>query len=53
MDIEEIQIIMPNRHAFEFNLTPFDLPNTNTIFQPIRDPAGYIEGTVRRNKAKL
>lgn len=52
-DIEQVQIIMPNKHAFEFNLGPFDLPNTNTIFQPIRDPAGYIEGTVKRNKAKL
>jgi len=52
-ELEEIQIVMPNKHAFEFNLTPFDLPNTNTIFQPISDPAGYIEGKVRRNAAKL
>jgi len=52
-DIEEIRITMPNKHAFQFNLSPFGLTNNNTIFQPIRDPAGFIEGTVRRNKAKL
>jgi len=52
-EVDEVQIIMPNKHAFEVNLAPFGLPNTNTIFQPIRDPAGYIEGTVKRNRAKL
>jgi len=52
-DIEEVRLIMPNKHAFQFNLSPFGLSNNNTIFQPIRDPAGFIEGTVRRDKAKL
>lgn len=52
-EIEEVHLVMPNKHAFEFNLAPFGLPNNNTIFQPIRDPAGYIEGTVRRNSSKL
>jgi len=47
-EIDEVHLVMPNRHAFQFNLTPFGLPNTNTIFQPIREPAGMIEGTITR-----
>jgi len=51
--IDEVQIKMPNKHAFEFNLQPFGLTNNNTIFQPVEEPSGLIEGTVRRIPAKL
>lgn len=44
---------MPNKHSFIFNLEPFGLKNTNTIFQSIEEPSGLIESVVRRNNAKL
>jgi len=51
--IEDVHLSLPNKHAFVFNLARFGIPVNNTVFQPIEDPSGLIEGTVRRNRAKL
>lgn len=48
LDIEEIHIVMPNRHHLPIDLTPFRLENRNEIFVATTEPYGLIEGTVRR-----
>jgi len=52
-EIVEVASSMPNKHSFMFNLEPFGLKNTNTVFQSIEEPSGLIESVVRRQKAKL
>jgi len=52
-EIEEISLSLPNKHAFTFDLSNFGIKGNNTVFQPVEDPSGLIEGTVRRTKAKL
>jgi urate oxidase len=46
--IDEIHLVMPNKHYLVVDLGAFDLDNPNTIFLPTDDPAGRIEGTLRR-----
>jgi len=48
LDVEEIHLIMPNRHHLPVDLTPFKLENRNEIFVAPTEPFGLIEGTVRR-----
>jgi urate oxidase len=48
LDVEEIQISMPNRHHLPVNLEPFKLENRNEIFVATAEPYGLIEGTMRR-----
>jgi urate oxidase len=46
--IEQIHLVMPNKHYLLANLTAFGLDNPNVIFIPTDEPAGRIEGTLRR-----
>eukprot|EP01111_Echinosteliopsis_oligospora_P016006 TRINITY_DN6515_c0_g3_i1.p1 TRINITY_DN6515_c0_g3~~TRINITY_DN6515_c0_g3_i1.p1 ORF type:complete len:288 (+),score=48.53 TRINITY_DN6515_c0_g3_i1:82-945(+) len=52
-EVSEMRLVMPNIHAFEVNLAPFDLENKGTLFQPTSEPSGLIESTVKRNASKL
>ena len=47
-EIAQVTLRMPNRHYLPFNLTPFGLENTNTVFYPTDEPHGQIEATVGR-----
>jgi urate oxidase len=47
-DIEEITLVMPNRHHLLADLAPFGLDNPNEIFVPTEAPFGLIEATLRR-----
>ncbi|NJL27633.1 MAG: urate oxidase [Thermoanaerobaculia bacterium] len=46
--VEEIHLVMPNKHYLLVDLAPFGLDNPNCIFLPTDEPAGRIEGTLRR-----
>lgn len=46
--VEEIHLVMPNKHYLLVNLEPFGLDNPNCVFLPTDEPAGRIEGTLRR-----
>jgi urate oxidase len=47
-EIDEMEIIMPNRHALLVDLSRFGLDNPNQIFVPTDEPHGYIEARLRR-----
>jgi len=47
-EVQEISLIMPNKHHIPFNLTPFGQENTNEVFVATDAPYGYITGTVVR-----
>ncbi len=47
-EIGQVTLRMPNRHYLPFNLSPFGLENTNTVFYPTDEPHGQIEATIRR-----
>lgn len=47
-EIEEIRLVLPNRHHLLADLAPFGLDNPNLVFTPTDEPYGLIEGTVRR-----
>ena len=47
--VEEIELVMPNKHHIPFNLEPFGLDNKNEIFVATDEPYGYITGTVKRS----
>jgi urate oxidase len=46
--IEEIHLVMPNKHCLLMDLSKFGLDNPNQIFYPIDEPSGYIEALVSR-----
>jgi urate oxidase len=46
--VEEIRLVMPNRHHLLADLSPFGLDNPNLVFVPTSEPFGRIEATVRR-----
>ncbi len=48
LDVEEIHLVMPNRHHIPVDLTPFGLANRNEIFVATTEPYGLIEATLRR-----
>ncbi|MBW8877126.1 MAG: urate oxidase [Acidobacteria bacterium] len=48
LDVEEVHLVMPNRHHLPVDLTPFGMENRNEIFVAAAEPYGLIEGTVRR-----
>lgn len=48
-EVDEIHMVMPNKHYLLVNLEPFGLDNPNQIFLPTDEPAGRIEGTLRRS----
>lgn len=47
-EIEEIFLELPNQHRIPVDLTPFGLPNTNSIFVTTSEPSGLIRATLRR-----
>lgn len=46
--VQEISLVMPNKHHIPFNLEQFGLENNNEIFIATDEPFGYITGTVVR-----
>jgi len=46
--IDEIYLLMPNKHNLLVDLSRFGQDNPNQIFVPTDDPHGTIEATVRR-----
>lgn len=48
-EVEEIRLVMPNRHHLPVDLKPFKLKSRNEIFVATAEPYGLIEGTVRRD----
>lgn len=49
-DVEEISLIMPNKHHILFNLEQFGIDNKNEIFIATDEPFGYITGTIKRSR---
>jgi urate oxidase len=47
-EINEIEIIMPNKHCLLVDLAKFGQDNPNEIFVPTDEPHGYVEARVRR-----
>jgi len=46
--IDEIYLLMPNKHSLLIDMKRFDRENPNHIFVPTDEPHGTIEATVRR-----
>ena len=47
-EIDEISLVMPNKHHILFNLEQFGMTNENDVFIATDEPYGYITGTVAR-----
>ncbi|XP_035509994.1 uricase [Morone saxatilis] len=54
LEVDEIEIIMPNQHYFIIDMTKMGLDNKDEVLLPLDNPSGNITGTVRRKpQAKL
>lgn len=49
-EVDEISLIMPNKHHILFNLEQFGMDNENEIFIATDEPFGYITGTITREQ---
>ncbi len=47
-EVDQIDIVMPNKHCLLVDLSRFGQENPNEIFVPTDEPAGHIEARVRR-----
>lgn len=47
-EVEEVALVMPNKHHVLVDLSPFGLDNPGLVFRAEDRPYGLIEGTVRR-----
>jgi urate oxidase len=47
-EVEDIELIMPNKHCLLVDLSRFGQDNPNEIFVPTDEPHGYIEARVTR-----
>jgi len=47
-EVEEVSLVMPNKHHFLVDLAPFGLDNPNAVYVAADRPYGLIEGTLRR-----
>ena len=47
-EVEQITLIMPNKHRLLVNLEPFGLENLGEVFVATDEPHGTITGTLRR-----
>jgi urate oxidase len=47
-EVDQIDLIMPNKHCLPVDLTRFGQDNPNRIFVPTDEPSGHIEARVRR-----
>jgi urate oxidase len=48
-EVDEIEIVMPNRHYLLADLSKFGQDNPNKIFVPTDEPHGTIEARIRRH----
>lgn len=46
--VQEVHLVMPNKHFVLADLSPFGQDNPNQIFVPTDEPHGFIEARVRR-----
>jgi urate oxidase len=46
--IDEMTMVMPNKHNLLVDLSRFNQTNPNHIFVPTDEPHGTIEATIRR-----
>ncbi len=51
VQIDEIEMAMPNKHCLLVDLSRFGQDNPNEIFVPTDEPHGYIEARLRRSDA--
>ncbi len=47
-EVEEVHLVLPNKHHLVVDCTKFGLDNPNVVFVATDEPYGVIEGTVRR-----
>jgi urate oxidase len=47
-EVDQIDMVMPNKHCLLVDLSRFGQDNPNEIFVPTDEPAGHIEARVRR-----
>jgi urate oxidase len=47
----EVRLVLPNKHHYLVDLTPFGLPNENEVYNAGDRPYGLIEGTVLADDA--
>ena len=47
-EVEEVSLVMPNKHHFLVDLAPFGLDNPDAVYHAADRPYGLIEGTVAR-----
>jgi len=47
-EVEDVELIMPNKHCLLVDLSRFGQDNPNEIFVPTDEPHGYIEARVTR-----
>ena len=50
-DVAEVRLVLPNKHHFTVDLSPFGLVNDNEVLYASDRPYGLIEGTVLRDDA--
>jgi urate oxidase len=48
-EVDDIDLVMPNRHYIPADLSKFGQDNPNEIFVPTDEPHGYIEARIRRH----
>ena len=48
LELEDIELTMPNKHCLLVDLSRFGQDNPNEIFVPIDEPHGYIEARLQR-----
>ena len=47
-EVEQIDLVMPNKHRLLVDLERFGLENLNEVFVATDEPHGTINGTIRR-----
>ncbi|XP_036970190.1 uricase [Acanthopagrus latus] len=53
-EVDEIEMVMPNKHYFTIDMTKLGLSNQDEVLLPLDNPSGNITGTVcRKQLAKL
>ncbi|KAE8294108.1 Uricase [Larimichthys crocea] len=50
LEVDEIEIVMPNQHYFTIDMTKMGLTNKDEVLLPLDNPSGNITGTVRRKQ---
>ncbi len=50
-ELVEVRLVLPNKHHFLVDLTPFELDNPGEVYFAADRPYGLIEGTVLRDES--